>query len=247
MLHELGHAIHDKYIDSKLPYVLRQEAHIFTTEAIAMLFGRLSKEAAWIEHAIGIDDSERADTEEKLRKNQRIAQLVFARWSQVMMRFERDLYADPTQDLNRKWWDYVEQHQFANRPSEDDFPHWAAKNHLVSAPVYYHNYLLGELLASQLTHHINNNILPPGSDADAFFHNDSVGEYLKEKVFAPGARYRWDEMIQRATGETLTTEVFRRRVRSLEVVVDVDHDRQKIRPLNEVCIVVDVDPLHVRA
>lgn len=37
-LHELGHALYDKYLDEKIPYILREPAHTFTTEAIAMMF-----------------------------------------------------------------------------------------------------------------------------------------------------------------------------------------------------------------
>ena len=35
MLHELGHAVCDKYIDPSMPYLLRTVAHTNTTEAIA--------------------------------------------------------------------------------------------------------------------------------------------------------------------------------------------------------------------
>jgi peptidyl-dipeptidase A len=58
MLHELGHAVHDKYIDPALPYLLRQEAHIFTTEAVAMMFGRLSKNAKWLRKMLVVPDAE---------------------------------------------------------------------------------------------------------------------------------------------------------------------------------------------
>ena len=36
-------------IPKKLPYVLRTEAHILTTEGVAMMFERLSKQRAWLE------------------------------------------------------------------------------------------------------------------------------------------------------------------------------------------------------
>ncbi|GAH77922.1 unnamed protein product, partial [marine sediment metagenome] len=36
LLHELGHAVYDKYQAPQVPYLLRRPAHIFTTEAIAM-------------------------------------------------------------------------------------------------------------------------------------------------------------------------------------------------------------------
>src|SRR5215210_2401943 len=47
MLHELGHAVYDKYIDPSLPYLLRTVAHTNTTEAIALMMGSLAGEPAW--------------------------------------------------------------------------------------------------------------------------------------------------------------------------------------------------------
>jgi peptidyl-dipeptidase A len=205
MLHELGHAVHDKYIDPELPYLLRQEAHIFTTEAVAMLFGRLSKDANWIQQLMGISGEEKQRNAGDLSQSLRLHQLVFSRCSQVMMRFERELYLDPGQNLSERWWQLVQQHQMLARPHDSDLPHWAAKTHIVSVPVYYHNYLLGELLASQLNHHIRVRVLRGG---ESFHDQRAVGDYLKENVFNPGAKYRWDEMIKRATGEPLTPRYF---------------------------------------
>ncbi|HRS53739.1 MAG TPA: M2 family metallopeptidase, partial [Bacteroidales bacterium] len=48
MLHEFGHAIYDKHIDINLPFFLRDPAHTFTTEAIAMMFGRMYSNPPWI-------------------------------------------------------------------------------------------------------------------------------------------------------------------------------------------------------
>jgi peptidyl-dipeptidase A len=207
LLHELGHAVYDRYIDPQLPYLLRQEAHIFTTEAIAMLFGRLSKNPEWIKDMIGIGDEEKERIADDLHKSLRLHQLIFARWSQVMFHFERELYSNPEQDLNRLWWDLAEKFQMLSRPDNPDFPHWAAKTHVVSAPVYYHNYLLGEVLASQLSHFIRKQ--PSKARHSGSFVGDvSVGDFLKEKIFAAGARYRWDRLVQTATGEELSPKYF---------------------------------------
>ena len=55
MLHELGHAVYSsKNIPRELPYVLRTEAHILTTEGVAMMFERFSKSADWLEE-MGVD------------------------------------------------------------------------------------------------------------------------------------------------------------------------------------------------
>ncbi|MEJ2720490.1 MAG: M2 family metallopeptidase [bacterium] len=195
MLHELGHGVYDKYIDRALPYLLRHEAHILTTEAVAMMFGRLSKDAIWIRDAVGVTEEEAEDVRGKLVRHTRIAQLIFARWALVMMNFERALYMNPEQDLNRLWWSLAERYQAVTPPPDRDFPDWAAKNHIVSAPVYYHNYLLGEILASQLTHFIRANVLAPNHRDRSFCGQPEVGEYLKQHVFKPGARMHWDTMI----------------------------------------------------
>jgi len=48
------HAIYDLEIDPALPWVLRTPPHTSSTEAIAMLFGRLSKDAAWMTPYLGL-------------------------------------------------------------------------------------------------------------------------------------------------------------------------------------------------
>jgi peptidyl-dipeptidase A len=206
MLHELGHAVHDKYVAPELPYLLRQEAHIFTTEAIAMLFGRLSKDADWIQEMLGISSEEKKKIAGDSAKSLRFHQLIFARWSQVMMRFERELYLNPDQDLNKVWWDLAAEYQMLTPPDDTNYPHWATKTHIVSVPVYYHNYLLGEVLASQLSAHIETHVVTDGSKS--YTGQRSVGDFLKQHVFEPGARYRWDEMIRRSTGSDLSPKYF---------------------------------------
>ena len=204
MLHELGHAVYDRHIDPELPFLLRHHAHTLVTEAVAMLFGRLSKDPHWIA-AIGAPHAVDAD---RVSRYLTVAELVFARWAQVMIHFERALYRDPDQDLTARWWELVERFQMVPRPEGRDSPDWAAKTHVVSAPVYYHNYLLGELLASQLSRHVRTRVVPDPARPRNVFAHPAVGGFLRESVFRHGARYRWDKLIERATGEPLTPRYF---------------------------------------
>jgi peptidyl-dipeptidase A len=209
MLHEFGHAVYDKYIDKDLPYLLRDPAHTFTTEAIAMMFGRLSTNAQFIQDMTGISDDEKEKISEISYLNLRLEQLVFSRWAQVMYRFEKSMYEDPKQDLNKLWWDLVEEYQMIIRPEGRDEPDWASKTHIATAPCYYHNYLLGELLASQLHYYITSNILESDDfKGQSYYGNKEVGKYLIEKVFEPGARWYWNDMIEKATGEKLTAKYY---------------------------------------
>ncbi|UCG56623.1 MAG: M2 family metallopeptidase [Phycisphaerales bacterium] len=209
ILHELGHAIYSKYHDRTEPWLLREPAHSFTTEAIAMFFGRLSRNATWMQEMLGLSDEQRQRIAEVSGKYLRFQQVLFVRWASVMYHFERQLYADPDQDLNSLWWDLVEKYQLLRRPPGPADAGWASKLHFTTAPCYYHNYMLGELLASQLYHHIDQEVLrlEPGQSI-SYVGDNRVGDYLRDKVLAPGARYQWNDMIARATGEPLTPKYF---------------------------------------
>ncbi len=209
ILHELGHAIYSKYHDANEPWLLREPAHSFTTEAVAMFFGRLSRNAAWMQEMLGLSDEETAKIKQVSDRYLRFQQILFVRWVLVMYHFEKALYADPGRDLNTLWWDLVEKYQLLQRPPGPANAGWASKLHFTTAPCYYHNYMLGELLASQLHHHIVHQVLTLESDEGLSYVGDQrVGRYLREYVLGPGARYPWNEMIERATGEPLTPTYF---------------------------------------
>lgn len=209
ILHELGHAVYDKYQDPDVPYLLREPAHIFATEAIAMFFGRLSRNAAWMQQMLELSDEQRREIEKVSGKYAQLKQLIFARWAMVMYDFEKQLYANPEQDLNALWWQTVEKYQFVKKPAGRDEPDWAAKIHFAIAPCYYHNYLLGELLASQLHNHIVHEVLNLDSDKNvSYVGKKKVGEFLTDQVFEAGAVYEWNDMIELATGEPLRPKYF---------------------------------------
>ena len=209
ILHELGHAVYDKYHDLDTPFLLRRPAHIFTTEGIAMFFGRLSRNPAWMQQMLNLSYQQRGEIAKVSDKYARLKQLIFARWAMVMYEFEKQLYANPDQDLNSLWWKLVEKYQFVKQPPGRDEPDWAAKIHFTIAPCYYHNYMLGELFASQLHHHLVREVLGLESDQNvSYVGQKRVGTFLTEKVFQPGAVYRWNGMIERATGEPLTPKYF---------------------------------------
>jgi peptidyl-dipeptidase A len=209
MLHELGHAAYSKNVSRDLPFLLRSETHIFVTEAIAMLMERQPSNADWLQTMVGISNKDKEMIRAVGQENLRMHALIFCRWTQVMMRFEKAMYENPDQDLNTLWWNLVKEYQMITPPEGRNAPDWAAKIHLAQYPAYYHNYQLGELTASQLQHYIAINVLKQSQDKDVCFANKpEVGKYLATKVFAPGASLRWDELIKYATGEPLTAKYF---------------------------------------
>jgi len=210
MLHEFGHAVYDLEFDPALPHLLRGPAHTLTTEAIAMLFGRASKDRRFLSEITGVDPDRAAQAAAQAREELRSDQLIVTRWSLVVVHFERELYRDPTQDLASTWWNLVERYQGIKRPGGRTQPDWATKIHIATSPVYYQNYILGELIASQFLHHLLENIL--GTDHQDGVGNligrREVGEFLKGKVFQPGRLYPWQELLERATGSRLELSHF---------------------------------------
>jgi peptidyl-dipeptidase A len=208
MLHEYGHALYEKFLGDDLPWDLKTPAHIFTTEAIAMLFGRLASKPEWMVENIALAKEDAAKISEACNSTLRLQQLVFSRWSQVMYRFEKSMYENPDQDLNKLWWDLVEKYQMIKRPAGRNLPDWASKIHIATSPCYYHNYHLGELLASQLYFTINEKVLKNDATKTSFTNQQAVGKFLIDNVFRPGAKWYWNDMIEKATGEKLTAKYY---------------------------------------
>jgi len=201
MLHESGHAAYDISIDHQLPYLLRRPAHTFVTEAMALLSGRLVRDTTWLTDIAGLDPGAIAEDKDELDRATAAQSLQFARWGLVMVHFERDLYADPERDLDDLWWDLVERFQQVPRPPEIPEGGWASKIHIAVAPVYYHNYLLGDMLASQLA-------ATAESEHGGLIGSKGAGDFLVDDLFKPGASLRWDALIEGATGRPLGAEDF---------------------------------------
>jgi peptidyl-dipeptidase A len=209
MLHELGHAVYSsKNIPQSLPYTLRGEAHILTTEGVAMQFERFSKSRAWLEKmGVAVENPKAFD--EAASKVQRNQLLIFSRWCQVMLRFEKGMYENPEQDLSKLWWDLVEKYQLMKRPAGRSAPDYASKIHICSAPVYYHNYMMGQLFASQVHHTIARELYNGAEPSTVLYIGDpKVGEFMKKKVFEPGRTLDWKGLTKHATGEELNPKAF---------------------------------------
>jgi peptidyl-dipeptidase A len=201
MLHESGHAAYDISIDPMLHYSLRRAAHTFTTEAMAILSGRLVHDPEWLVDIAGIPAPQMGAIASDLRRVEASRSLLFARWALVVAHFERDLYLDPESDLDARWWELVERFQMVSRPSDRSAPDWAAKLHVAVAPAYYHNYLLGEMLASQLEEACRR-------ECGGLVGNAAAGSLLVDRLFHPGSLLRWDALVEEATGRPLSAQDF---------------------------------------
>ena len=198
-LHELGHAIYDYNLDRTLPCNIRSAAHIFTTEGIAMTFGAKARDPQWLVENRGVDPKRAQEVNSALQEQRLREQLIFCRWTLVMTFFEKALYENPEQDLNKLWGEMTSRYQGLDPLDGRNKADWASKPHFVIAPVYYHNYMLGELYGAQVRKSL---------EKQANGNPEKFGKLLKEKVFMPGNSLPWEEFVKESTGSPLSVEAF---------------------------------------
>ena len=76
-------------------------------------------------------------------------------------------------------------------------------------PCYYHNYMLGELFASQVHHALIRAIMPDTNPAGAIYvGNKKAGEFMRDRVYSPGLTLDWNQLTRHATGEELNAKAF---------------------------------------
>jgi peptidyl-dipeptidase A len=204
MLHELGHGVYALGYEDGLPWLLR-DTHLVATEASALLFGALAGSAEWLERVLGLDEAEARELDGRLRAARAAELLVFTRWVLVMTGFERILYGDPEADLDSAWWELAARHQLLTPPEDRRAPDWAAKIHIAVAPVYYHTYLYGAIVATQIRDAL-------AGAAGGIVDRPEAGRILQAKLFAPGASVRWDRLVEQASGRPLSVESLAREV-----------------------------------
>ena len=144
----------------------------------------------------------------KMRRNQL---LIFSRWCQVMLRFEKGMYDNPDQDLNKSLVGPGREVPIAEATRTDrNAPGLRQQDpHRRRRRAYYHNYMMGQLFACQ----VHQAICPRRAEGEdpktiSYVGRKDVGEFMKQRVFAPGRTMSWDELTKFATGERLNPRAF---------------------------------------
>jgi peptidyl-dipeptidase A len=126
----------------------------------------------------------------------------------VVNAFERALYADPDGELDTLWWELVSRYQCVTPPDARSAPDWAAKIHVAVAPVYYHTYLYGAIVALQLAATLE-------AESGGIVEHPDAGALLRERLFAPGQSIRWDRLVEEVSGSPLSVDALERAVRAV--------------------------------
>jgi len=191
ILYDIGYSIYTKYIPSTLPYLLRKPSHPLVAESIAMLFQRQ------ILHF----PKQRNKTVNRIYVFNKLA---YSRWIIALYNFERSLYYNPEQDLNKLWLTTIEHYLLIKTYNTS----WVAVKDFVMNPCYVHNHLFSQILASQLNHYISTQVLKDKELYVNYYGRKEVGEYLKEVIFCVGKLLNLDELIVNATSKVLTPEFY---------------------------------------
>ncbi len=146
------------------------------------------------------------------RRSSKNQLLIFSRWCQVMLRFEKGMYENPDQDLNKLWWDLVEKYQMLQRPKDRDAPGpFQPDPHRQRAGYSTHNCAVGPAIRLRRCtfmrprlrlqqRRIGKRVLYIG--------DKKVGDFMKKKVFEPGKTLNWKDLTKFATGSELSPKAF---------------------------------------
>lgn len=184
--HELGHALHSalKRVDS---LVLRRESGIFT-EGLAEVFGYITHHPAWMRQ-MGLSAEEIAAAQ----VGSKGPWFFYLRQRTAFCLFEYEAYQRPDQDLDALLGRIDAAVEGGRR---NDTPRWAANAWYVNYPVYWQNYVLADVLSSQVHHHLER-------QHGALYDSKAAYDFIIEQYIAPGASIPWMEKLETATGARL--------------------------------------------
>jgi peptidyl-dipeptidase A len=194
LFHEMGHAVYSAGIRQE-SHLLQDAASACFTEGIGQFFPLLLQEEAWLTRTAELP----VEMAREFRKRVSEEAPFGVRASLAVLRFEREAYRNPDQDLTGLWWSLTEESLGIPRHPEVDS--WAAIIHFTSHPAYYQNYLLADMIAAQLMHRLR-------SAQGPVLDNPATGEFFQTRIFAPGASLPWTRLLADATGEPLNVRYF---------------------------------------
>jgi peptidyl-dipeptidase A len=208
VLHLMGHAAYFENIDNKLPYVLRQEASQDVSEGVAIFFGGLVTDPGWLASFLGASGVELLVHQADIRHCSIFEQLAYLRQKLCRLRFEQALYENPNQDLSALWRRMMERFQRLKTPPGWDNPDYLYDiDPLIDSPVYNRHFIYAFLLCAQIRHYLEAHCAQRYNGIDCFDW-PAVGRFFTERLFSPGAKYPWTQLVEMATGEKLNPAYF---------------------------------------
>ena len=184
--HELGHALHSA-LNAQEHYILRRESGIFT-EGIAEIFGYVPQHPLWLKE-MGLTEEEVEGAQQAL-----LGPLFhYLRQRTAYCLFEHAMYRDTTQDLHQLM---AEVDAKVLGCTVDSAERWAANGWFISYPVYWHNYVIADVIASQIHEQLR-------EKHGELYNSQEAFDYVVRTYICPGASKPWLEKIREGTGYEL--------------------------------------------
>ncbi|MCP4800163.1 MAG: M2 family metallopeptidase [bacterium] len=206
--HELGHIYYYMlYSNDDVPFVLRTGANRGMHEGVGTLIELAGSQVSYLKE-IGLLEGD-VDQIQWLLNQALVGPVTFMPFAcGTMTHWEHDFYEEELtgEQMNARWWQYVEQYQGVTPPSarSEEWCDAATKTHINDDPAQYYDYAISNVILHQLHDYICREILHESPQTANYYGNTEVGDWLKE-VLKQGAACDWRELMVEATGEKLSS------------------------------------------
>ena len=209
-LHELGHAVVlARTCRRSLPYVLHTDAHPLCTEGVAMMFERFAQNVDWLQ-AMGAkvpDPEQFRAAAAKLRRNRL---LVFSRYCQVMFRFEMATVRQSRPGLEPAVVGPGREVSGDQAARGTQRARLSPASTISSAPRPTTTTTCWARCSPRrcITRWCGRCCRATNPAGAIYVGNKAAGEFMQQRVFAPGLTLNWNELTRHATGEPLNPKAF---------------------------------------
>lgn len=183
LVHEFGHALHYKFIDPKLPYLLK-EPHTILAEAVAIYFDSKIYNSKAVQEKMGLAPVEQNPYFKDFKNP---SGLFTIRKLLRNIMFEKSIFENPDQDFNELWWTLNKKYLLYDASITDRLPEWITNQQIVDFNGVQVFYLYAIALAAQLEEYNPDLQIGP----------------IKDKIMKYGDSKSWKDLIKMATGEEL--------------------------------------------
>ena len=203
-------AAYCKNISNTLPSLLRKPSSSVISCGISAFFARMAAYPNWVLSMGIFSAGQSMDIQETSLLAMRQDQLFTCRWWMLVYYFEKSMYENPEADPDAMWRDlfarYLKIESGEDRIGNSD---WAVENYFSLYAVHAHNFIMGELWASQWLEHLCQNDSRLGKVENPNVVGDgAVGKYLRKYIFQSGASVSWQELTVSGTGAPLANTAF---------------------------------------
>ena len=199
LMHELGHAVHYSSFGENLPITQKTITSETMDEGIALLMGSLAEKEGTLAKTLGLPES----AAQEIKDASLLSKVDNIRAYIQVDRFEKAMYENPNQDLNKLWKDCGKKYNNYRYSSLE----WTDIDHFIHSPAYYHFYVEGEVMAEQLYNAASKGgkvKLTETKDTAKFFNN----------IFKYGSSRNEDEILKQVTGKTLDVDAYCKQFRA---------------------------------